>query len=296
MQTHYVRLIKDKHKSTKGVTRTNSTYLTMIKRQQLLKVIHGITWFDYTFFALLLIVSGALFFVVKPINISFILSISTFLLYCTSGILMAKGKLIGAILALVNNFVYITICVMGNVYGEILINAGLYVPLSIMCIVLWKKNQTKQTKELVIRSLNWKQILVWFLCVAAASGLFYLVLGVWWGQTLALLNAISISINASGDILRNLRYKQFWYSYILGNALTIALWLTLSASDLSLLPVAFSCFFSIINSIRGLFSWQNLWRKSQVYQGKILAKRKINIQRIIKLKHRFQRMKWKVGT
>ena len=296
MQTHYVRLIKDKHKATKGVTRTNSRYLAMLKREKMLNIVHGINWFDYICFALFCITTVILLFVVKPISVTFILSIITFLLYSSSNLLISRGSLLGPILSAINNLVYIALCIIQSIYGEIFINVVLYLPLSIACIVTWYKHRSGETEQLEIKSFTPKAWVLSTTLSLIASAIGYVILGVVLHQKLALINAFSIAIGATGDIVRNLRYKQFSWFYIVGNMLSIALWLGFSVTDVSMLPVVFSSVFGLVNSIRGLIYWQNMWHKSEAFQGKILAKRKLNIRKIIKLKHRFQKMKWKVGT
>ncbi len=296
MQTHYVRLIKDKHKATKGVTRTNSRYLAMLKREKMLNIVHGINWFDYICFALFVVTTIVLCFVIRPFTITFILSITTFLLYSCSNLLISRGKLLGPIIGTINNLVYITLCIIQSVYGEIFINVVLYLPLSIACIVTWYKNRSGETEQLEIKSFTPKAWVLSTTLPLIASAIGYVILGVVLHQKLALINAFSIAIGATGDIIRNLRYKQFSWFYIVSNTLSIALWLGLSVTDISMLPVAFSSVFGLVNSIRGVVYWQNMWHKLETLQGKILAKRKLNIRKIIKLKHRFQKMKWKVGT
>ncbi|MEG1582146.1 MAG: nicotinamide riboside transporter PnuC [Clostridia bacterium] len=301
MISRRANLLIEKKTPTKGVTRTNSTYIAGVRRAQMLKIVQATSLFDKISMAVFLIAGVLCLIFIRPFDIALVVSSVSFMIYVVEGNLCARGKTLGMWLSLASNILYIVFCIFTMVWGEVFVNVVIYLPLAIVALVSWSKNKSVQDgdESVIVKKLNLKMWILWILASLGICVASYLVFGTWLGQKFVIFNAISIATGIIGDCIRTSRCKEFWYFYFVSNLATLLMWIFMSVGEggtLASLPMVLSCIVGIINNVNGYIVWSNLYRKSLVYRGMILNKREVNVSKVIKLKHRFNKMKWKKGS
>ena len=128
-----------------------------------------------------------------------------------------------------------------------------------------------------------------------------ITIGVWAGlkyglsQKFALFNAISIAGCIVGDLSRNKRFFEVWYFYMLCNIGGIALWSLQIFSgggqiSLAILPTVISFMATLSNNFNGIYIWNVLYKNKHKNGGVYLAKRKVDIRKIVRLKRTYKKM------
>jgi len=176
-----------------------------------------------------------------------------------------------------------------------LINVLLYIPLDIIAVFTFKKNLNKNTNELDVKAMNFKNwivtIVLFLIGSLATFGILYIIPG----QVYPLLNALSISFFLTAIFIRNLRFKEFWWFNLIGNVITVAMWAFVSTSatdQLYTLPFVLSSIAAILNNIYGIIVWKSIYKKA-ITNGGIYVKKTIKINKVIKIRRKYmQSLKW----
>lgn len=219
--------------------------------------------------------------------------------------LVARGKLSGIIVGITECFLYAFVCLQSQLYGEIVKTLGICVPLNIFSIISWTlaKRKTKKEKykktdddEIVIKRLSKKQKALYLLVFAGIVGASYCLLRFALKQQNALiLGAVSLSITILCKILTARRFMDSWIIGICGDIICMLMWgqtiieTGFELSQLAMIVYYLACFTNDINAY-GL--WKNMYRKVAVNGGVLLAKRKVNIKRIVKLRRQYKNLHW----
>lgn len=288
-------LIKATVTATAGVTEFEEVSNTMSKRRRIILALAEASLFDkiwYITFAVLGLISFILAWIIEGITFGLIFSSLSLILYMLSGNLLAKGKVTGLYIEVVNTIVYVTVCFIAGIYGEVIINTVFYLPLAFIAIVNFSKNKSKEEDEVIARKMNVKLWIGWSIATISGVIAIWVVLNFVLGQRLAFVNASVIMLFVVGTFLRNGRYKEFWYFYTVGDILSVLMWIMLSLSDIYTLPIAVSTIASLTNNFNGMMIWRTLYKKNEKSVGKYLALRPVNIKKVVKLRRRFTKLKW----
>ena len=220
--------------------------------------------------------------------------------------LVSKGKLSGMYVGVIECLFYAYICYRSALYGEIIKNLCISVPLNIYSIVSWKLSMRKQKKEkyvdndsqedIVIKKFNKKQLLFYgFIAIACVSFSYTLLRYGLKQENALLLSSIALTITIVGKILTAQRFMESYAVFIAGDIICMLMW------GQTLLQVGFSVaeFVMIIyylacltNDIYAYGMWKSMYRKVAVNGGVILYQRKINIKRIARLRRQFRNLHW----
>ena len=213
--------------------------------------------------------------------------------------LVARGKVAGVYVAILDCIIYIIICSLSGLWGEVIKMAAIFIPLNIVAIVNWTRNIKDQktskyeASTIQIRRLNAKG---W-----GISALAFIALGVVGYFFLKLLNTTSIIISsisfAIGIIYKYLSGQRYMEAYVLSivsNIISIVLWVAtfVSTGDSSAVIPIVSMVVCLTDGIYGLILWNSMYRRDKVNGGKILSKRKVNIKRVIKLRRMYKNLHW----
>lgn len=264
-------------------------------RAEILVALQRTSWFERLWYPIFFIAGILCLVFIRPFNFELCFAVLSLWLYMFANNLLARGKAIGIILSIISATLYTIVSFFAKVYGEVIINVLLYIPLDIIAVITFKKNLNKKTDELSVKKLSVK---AWFvtiaLLVAGTAGVWAL-LYILPGQVYPLLNAISMSAFLAALLLRNLRYIEFWWFNLIGNAVTIAMWAFVSTSSAEMLyslPFALSSLAALLNNIYGIIMWRNIYKKATT-NGGVYVKKNIKINQVIKLRRRYnQAMKW----
>ena len=221
--------------------------------------------------------------------------------------LVAKGKLIGIYIGTIECLLYAFICLKSQLYGEIIKTMCIAVPLNTYSIISWTININKRKKdrfakkkkkdeEITVNKLSKKGYIIYFVIFAVCTAISYLLLKFIVGQKNALiLSAITLAMTITGKILTAKRYMESYIVFNIGSFFCILMWAQtliqtgFVLSDITMIVYHLACF---TNDIYAYNLWKGMYRKVAVNGGVILAKRKVNIKKIIKLKRQFKNLYW----
>lgn len=222
--------------------------------------------------------------------------------------LMAKGKVIGIIIGIVECVLYAIICYQSHLFGEIIKVMLISVPLNIVSVVNWIKTSKKQQEnkyknesqveeDINIKRLTKKGVMGYAISAVVISVLSYFFLKYALGQTTALiLGAIALMMTIIGKIMIAQKYMDTWIVYVISDLICISMWVqTLLTTDFMFSNITMIIYYCacLSNDAFAFFYWKSLYRKVKVNGGVLLSKRIIKINSIAKVKRRFKSLVWK---
>lgn len=167
-----------------------------------------------------------------------------------SVVLCAKGKKSGFMFGLINVVGYSIIAFNSQYYGEVMLNTLFYVPMNIISYINWNKHQLEDTKEVIRRSLNWKQIGVGVIGIAIVTFLYHLLLTSL-GGAMTLLDGTTTVLSIVATLLMASRYAEQWLCWIIVDAITVIMW-TIAADPIMI--AMWSAY--LINAFYGYYKWK----------------------------------------
>ena len=224
--------------------------------------------------------------------------------------LVARGKLVGMYIGIFECFLYSFNAIQSGLWGEVIKNLAICVPLNIVTIVNWTRSLRKQKYEkfsskdeedIIVRKLSKLEILKFsviglFIFGACFVLLKYILPLIGIVQEKALiLGALSLAITIVSKILTSRKNMEAWILCIAGAIICLLMWgesiITggFDLSQTSMIVYYLACF---TNDVYAYSLWKSMYRKIAVNGGKLLAMRKVNIRRIIKLKRQFRSLHW----
>lgn len=219
--------------------------------------------------------------------------------------LVAKGKLVGIYVGILECVFYAFICFNSALYGEVFKVFAITIPLNIFSIISWMRSARKQKQDkyvetkqedIVIKKLSKKSKPIYLLAIVLCSGVAYVLLRFVIGQTNALvLSSIALSISIVGKVMTAKRYMESYVLFLFGNIICLFMWgqtmiqTGFVLADITMIVYYLACF---TMDIYAYDLWKAMYRKVAVNGGVLLAKRKLNIKKIIKLRRQFRNLHW----
>lgn len=174
-------------------------------------------------------------------------------------IFLSEGKTIGCILGTVYSVAYAAVCFSRQLYGLAFFMAFLVLPLYVISLFTWKKNQNKGAVEIKRLSAA-KLILVIAASVAGYCCIFFVLGKV--GSSNAPLDSLTIVFGMAGMVLLSLRYLEQWYFNIASNAAAVVIWAVKSFESASNLNFLIAAAVFVASNVIGLVSWFRLNKKT----------------------------------
>lgn len=229
--------------------------------------------------------------------------------------LVARGKLIGMYIGVFECALYSINAISTGLWGEVIKSLCICVPLNIVSIVNWTKSikkqklekfSSKEDEDIIVNKLSVKEIFMFsgigiaVACACYCLLKFILPLIVINGkpieQSTALeLGTISLAISIIGKIFTARKNMESWVLCITNDIICLLMWGQsiivggFDVSQISMIVYYLACF---TNDVYAYSLWKSMYRKIAVNGGKLLAMRKVNIRRIIKLKRQFRNLHW----
>lgn len=219
--------------------------------------------------------------------------------------LVAKGKLLGIYIGILECVFYAFICFNSALYGEVFKVFAITIPLNIFSIISWIRSARKQKQEkyvetkqedIVIKKLSKKSKPIYLLAIVLCTGVAYVLLRFVIGQTNALLlSSIALAISIVGKVMTAKRYMESYVLFLFGNIICLFMWgqtmiqTGFALADITMIVYYLACF---TMDIYAYDLWKAMYRKVAVNGGVILAMRKVNIKKIIKLRRQFRNLHW----
>ena len=228
--------------------------------------------------------------------------------------LVSRGKIVGIYIGLIECFMYIYICYVTGLYGEIIKMCALNIPLNIFSIISWTKSLKEQKKKkysdakeessVVIKKLKAKSYIWIALGSVVLYVCFYFGLKAIGSNALIFSTAV-LTLTVFAKILSGLRYKENYLFSLAAGILSTLMWIEVIVTsaksgsfDYSILLMVLNSLAIVTNDIQGYSIWKAMYRKIAVNGGEVFAMRKMNIKKIVKLRHQYQKLVWneKVDT
>ena len=219
--------------------------------------------------------------------------------------LVAKRKVIGIYVGLLECVVYGLICLFNGLYGEVINAFLLYTPIYIYDIVSWTISLKKQKEnnvsseddnELKVHKLSKKQLTFYVLSTIAIFVASYALLKYVIKQENALIfSALSMAISIIGEIMIARCFMESYIPLFLGELVGLLIWVqTMIETSITMESITMIVYYfaTISNNLYGHFLWKDIYRKVAIKHGVLLNKRKVNIKKIIKLKRQFRSLHW----
>lgn len=241
------------------------------------------------------ILGGLLCLVLLPIDLELVLCVTQLFLCMTANNLAARGNRVGLLLNTISMGMYVYVSFVNQVWGEVIINLLLYIPLEIMGFFKWKQaSEGNSSNMLVINKFTTKGYLLLGLVILGATGAIFSVLHFGFKQNFAIFNALAIATGVIGNVVRNKRYIETWFVFIICNLAGIALWACEAFAggggvSLSVLPLMLSYTSTLTNDFNGWAIWGAMRKKQNDTDRVFLAKRKVSVKNIARLKNEYRK-------
>lgn len=225
--------------------------------------------------------------------------------------LIAKGKVIGLVIGIIECVLYAIICFQSQLFGEIIKVMLISVPLNAVSIINWvrvskrqKKNkyvdEAKKDDTDVVKRLTKKGILLYLLIALAVFGLSFVFLRYVLGQKNALiLGAFSLMMTIIGKILIAQKYVDTWVTFVVADLICLAMWTeTLISSNFEFSNITMIVYYTacLSNDAFAFFTWKSMYRKIKINGPVFISKSAKKINRIHKLKRMYKVMRWNKGV
>ncbi|HGO5814983.1 TPA: nicotinamide riboside transporter PnuC [Mannheimia haemolytica] len=238
------------------------SFLTKLKQE----FFGGWTRFEASWLMLFLAIQIAIFIYQPDSWIATIAAITGIL--CV--VFVGKGKISNYLFGLISVSLYAYISYTFQLYGEMMLNLLVYVPVQFIGFYFWRKNMTSENtvnnagvEEVIAKALTAKQWVI--VAITTIIGTFlYIELLKYLGSALAILDGATVVISIVAQILMVLRYREQWALWIIVNMMTIALWTAMYFQNgETSLPLLVMYVMYLCNSIYGYYNWIKLHRKHQ---------------------------------
>ena len=281
--------------ATNGNRNITGKQQRLIRNQALVSIARKTGIFELFWYPTFIIGGLICLLLIRPINLELVLCVAQLWLCMTANNLAARGKRIGLIISTFSMCLYVYVCICNQVWGEVIINLCMYIPLEIIGFIKWKQSsESNASNILVINKLHGIQYLYTTLIISGTAGLIFSILHFGLHQKWAIFNAISIATGVIGNMMRNKRYIEVWFVWIICNIAGIAMWLMevfeggSGELSLSVLPLILSYTSTLTNDFNGWAIWGIMYNKQNRADRVYLAKRKVKISRIARLKHQYR--------
>ena len=284
--------------ATRGNRNLSQREERLIRTQTLTAMVKKTGIFELIWYPTFIIGGLVCLLFIRPINLELILCVIQLWLCMTANNLAARGNRYGLLLNTVSMCMYVYVCISNAIWGEVIINGAWYIPLEIIGFFKWK--QASESNESNMLTINKFTPIGYVYCTLSVSGLalaIALILHYFLAQSvaIAICNAIMISTGIIGAWMRNRRYIEVWFIWVLCNAAGISLWLveiftgTAGELSLSVLPLVLSYTSTLTNDFNGWALWAIMRKKQNSADRVYLAHRKVSVKRIAKLKTQYRK-------
>jgi len=174
-------------------------------------------------------------------------------------VLTAKGRISSFYFGLINILTYSWVAYQSAYYGDVQLNMLYFLPMTFVGIYYWRKNKGADNKkaDIVVKSLSWRNKVLWFslsVLVFILYGLFLKIIN----GTLPFVDASSTVFSIIATILLNKRLTDQWFYWILVDVLSVIMWTYIfitSGGDVSML-VMWTAF--LVNAVYGYYNWRKI--------------------------------------
>lgn len=173
----------------------------------------------------------------------------------TSLIFAAKGKVFGQILMSIFSILYAVISCKFQYWGEMITYLGMTLPMALWSTVTWVKNPAKSGKEVAIRKLSLKHILLLAFLSVFVTAIFCYWLCIF-NTPHIVFSTLSITTSFLAASLTMLRSSYYALWYALNDMVLIILWTFASMENPAYISVVINFIIFLINDMYGFINWE----------------------------------------
>ena len=170
-------------------------------------------------------------------------------------VLVTRGSIWNYSYGLYNAGGYAWLSYQNGLFGEVMLNAGYFIPAQIVGIFMWKKNLAEGS-TVVMRKMEKLTTVMW-LTIAAFCTFFYgLILNGIPGQNTPFFDSCSTTLSIIAMLLMMYRYREQWILWIIVDVVSVAMWsyrLNSGVEGAPAMLVMWSAY--LINAIYGWYKW-----------------------------------------
>lgn len=189
-----------------------------------------------------------------------LLSMTASLIGVTALIFVAKGYVLGQVLTAVFAVFYGIISFFFRYYGEMITYLGMTAPSAIAAAVAWMHHPYRDSSEVEICRVSFRQIRNLILLTIGATLVFYYVLKAMDTASLA-VSTISIATSVVASCLAFMRSPYYALGYAANDLILIVLWAIAASQNLSCLPMLMCFVMFLLNDLYGFINWRRMLRK-----------------------------------
>ena len=136
---------------------------------------------------------------------------------------IGKGNISAYFFGMINCMLYSMISFEATLYGEVLLNAGYYLPMMFVGVFLWKKNINQVTYEISKRRMSWYSRMIGSFAILITSYL----LGLWLrslGDVMPFIDAFTTVASVVAMIATVKMYSEQWWLWLFVNICSVYMW------------------------------------------------------------------------
>jgi len=173
---------------------------------------------------------------------------------------ISEGKLAGCVCGMIFCAAYITISYSRQLYGLMIFEIFIAIPLYFVSLFTWKKNQNRGA--VAVKRLSVKKLIFVIAITFIGYWCAFLLLTTI-GSSDIVFDSLTLVLATAGMTLLSLRYVEQWYFNIASNVSIAILWVFKLAESISNLNFFISAVIFVICNIIGLLSWRRLERHNK---------------------------------
>lgn len=226
------------------------------------KIFKGWSHFEITFLFCSLIIITLCFFLGADRNV---FSLIVSLVGVISVLTVAKGLVIAPMINIIYNLIYAILSITQQYYGEAIIYIFLMIPISVISIIEWLKNKSKDSEKVVevnkIHGIEYAWLSV--VTIIATIGFYFLLRFLHTNELIISTISLISSLVASYLMLRRCSY--YALGFVTNDIILIILWsLVVKNNSISYLPTVITFVVFLINDIYGFINWKRLEKKQEI--------------------------------
>ena len=185
-------------------------------------------------------------------------SFSVFLTGCICVVLVTRGSIWNYSYGLYNAGGYAWLSYNNGLFGEVMLNAGYFIPAQIAGIFMWKEN-LKDGTTIVMRKMGWQSTSAWLAVSGIGTIAYGAILATIPGQNTPYFDSCSTVLSVIAMMLMLYRYREQWILWIIVDVVSVAMWAYRLNSGVEGAPamlVMWSAY--LINACYGWYKWNKL--------------------------------------
>ena len=169
-------------------------------------------------------------------------------------VLVAKGSIWNYAWGIYNVIGYAYLAYNNGYFGELMLNAGFFLPIQVFGFFMWKKYMDGKEVKMKRLNLNWNIAIL--IGSAVAVFLYGQALSLIQGQNAPYLDSMSTVLSVIAMFLMIYRYAEQWLLWMIVNVVSIVLWVLRIDSGVSgAAPMIAMWSAYLVNSLYGYIKW-----------------------------------------